>query len=418
MSSTARRLLVIVASLALMVSASIAWLNLHDSTDTTPPAPVSADTIRRGAYLALAGNCAGCHSARGGLPYAGGRAINTPFGAVYAGNLTPDASGLGGWTAIDFRRALRHGRGRDGRLLVPAFPYTHFTQVSRDDADALYAYLASLAPVAQVNRPQALRFPYNTQLALAVWRALYFSPGVTPMPAQRSADWQRGAYLVNGLGHCSACHGSRNWLGASAALDKGDGGAALPLQPWYAPSLVDPDQAGLQRWPLADAVALLQTGIALHGVAQGPMAEVVAQSTQHLSTADLRAMVSYLQSLPATATPNTAPHAPRPAAVMAQGGQLYRQHCLACHGAQGQGAPGIYPALAGNRLVTMARSDNLLLAITRGGFAPATAGNPRPYGMPPFDLDHAELAALMTWLRASWGHDAPPVSEVDVLLAR
>jgi mono/diheme cytochrome c family protein len=411
--------LAVLAALALLLAAVVAVLNLQDSTDTTPAAPVTADSIARGAYLARAGNCAGCHSDRGGAAYAGGRGIATPFGTVYAGNLTPDASGLGAWTVVDFRRALRHGRGRDGRLLVPAFPYTHFTQVSRDDADALFAYLRSVPPVPQTNRPHALRFPYNTQAALAVWRALYFRPGAAPAQPGRSAEWHRGAYLVNGLGHCSACHGGRNGLGASAALDAGRGGAPLPLQAWYAPSLADPQEAGLQHWPMADAVALLKTGQAPQGIAQGPMAEVVAQSTQHLTEDDLRAMVSYLQALPERGDGAAhTPLPPRPAATMALGAALYKQHCADCHGAQGQGAPGIYPALAGNRLVTMARTSNLLLAVTRGGFAPGTAAHPRPYGMPPFDLGHDELAALLTWLRASWGHDAPPVSEVDALLAR
>lgn len=414
-----RRAILGVIALAALLAATVVWLAQQDSTDTRPAAPVTAQMLARGAALARAGNCIGCHTARGGPAYAGGRGIATPFGTVYAGNLTPDATGLGDWSVVDFRRALRHGRGRDGRLLVPAFPYTHFTRVSRDDMDALYAHLRQLPPVAQANPPQALRFPYNTQAALAVWRALYFRPGAYEPEPQRSAEWNRGAYLVNGLGHCSACHGSRSALGGSAALDSGRGGAALPLQRWYAPSLADPAEAGLQQWPTDEAVALLATGQSRLGVAQGPMAEVVAQSTQHLAPAELRAMVVYLQSLPAPAAPPPPANSPpRPPDLMARGGELYRQHCVDCHGAQGQGAPGIYPALAGNRGVLMANTSNLVQAITRGGFAPATAAHPRPYGMPPYDLPPADLAALLTWLRGSWGHQAPAVTEVEMLLAR
>ena len=304
---------------------------------------------------------------------------------------------------------------------MPAFPYTHFNLVTRPDADALWAYLRSLPPVAQANQPHALRWPYGSQAALAVWRALFFQPlAGAAAPTQTDARLQRGAYLVNGLGHCSACHGSRNLLGGSSALGADAGGSQLPGQRWQAPSLTDPQQLALGTRDAAELVRLLQTGLSDRAAVMGPMADVVADSTQHLPTADLQAMVAYLQSLaPQT---HSAPAAPRAAArdpaVMDRGRQLYADHCVACHGSQGQGAPGIYPALARNPGVTLPDATNLVQAITGGGFAPATAGNPRPYGMPGFDMPHDDLAALATWLRASWGHDAPPVSAVQVLLAR
>jgi len=408
------------AVLLAVLAATVLWLNLRGEAPLQPDTPglASADQIQRGAYLARAGNCAACHTARGGAAYAGGRGITTPFGTVYAGNLTPDpTTGLGRWTRAEFWRALHHGRSRDGRLLVPAFPYPHFTQIRRADADDLLAYLRSLAPVVQANTPHALRWPYRSQAALAVWRALYFRPGEFQPDARRSADWNRGAYLVGGLGHCAACHAPRNALGASAGLAGSTGGGALPLQRWVAPSLTDPAQAGVGDALVDDWVQLLQTGQSRRGVALGPMAEVVAGSTQYLTPADLRAMASYLRTL---ATPPAPPAGPfeRPADRMARGAQLYTRHCADCHGAQGQGAPGIYPPLRGNPTVTLADPANLVQAITTGGFAPATAANPRPYGMPAFDLPHADLAALATWLRGSWGHGAAPVSEVDVLLAR
>ncbi len=417
-------LMVLLASAALV--AVVLWRNLQGEAALRPDPPASSTSpaagaaqITRGAYLARAGHCAGCHTTRGGAAYAGGRAISTPFGTVYASNLTPDRStGLGDWTADNFWRALHHGRSRDGRLLSPAFPYPNFTQVSRADADDLLAYLRSLPPVQQANLPHALRWPYGTQAALAVWRAVSFSPGGVALDSQRSAEWNRGAYLVNGLGHCSACHAARNLLGASAGLADPGVGDGWPLQGWRAPSLADPAEASLAVWPLEDGVRLLQTGINTHAVVQGPMAEVVAGSTQHLLPADLRAMVVYLQALPAPLATASIAAPPPTGAVMAQGSQLYTRHCADCHGAQGQGAPGIYPPLAGNRSVTMADPRNLIQAISNGGFAPATDANPRPYGMPAFDLPHDEMAALATWLRASWGHQAAPVSALDVLLHR
>ena len=400
------------------------------ATDT---APGGAQAVERGARLAVAGNCAACHTARGGLPYAGGRGIATPFGTVFAGNLTPDDdTGIGRWTNADFWRALHHGRSRDGHRLIPAFPYPSFTQVTREDADALHAYLRSLPPVRQANTPHALRWPYGSPVALAVWRALYFRPGpediTDSIDPDRGPEWNRGAYLVRGLGHCQACHGRRDLLGGlgdAAALE----GGRLPQQGWYAPSLADPAEAGVMQWPADEVLRLLRTGTSTQGIAQGPMAEVVVRSTQHLPEADLRAIVAYLRSLPAPPPPPPAASKPQAASeaeqgpirdrsAMARGERLYADHCRACHGDQGQGAPGIYPALAGSRMVTMDDPTNLLRVITQGGFAPATADNPRPYGMPPFDLHDADLAALTTWMRASWGHDAAPVSAAQVITTR
>ena len=411
-------LVIVLAGLA----AWVAWRNFQGEGALTPDPqtrPTNAEQIARGAYLARAGNCAACHTARGGKPYAGGRGIATPFGTVYAGNLTPDPStGLGRWTSGEFWRAMHHGRSRDGRLLYPVFPYPNYSLVSRADADDLLAYLRSLPAVIQAPIDHALRWPYNTQAALALWRAMFFSPGEFKPDADQPPTWNRGAYLVNGLGHCSACHASKNLLGASAGLADTDGGGHLPAQNWYAPSLADPSEAGVAEGSEAELVQLLKTGVSQRAAVMGPMAEVVAGSTQHLSIADLRAMAKYLRSI------SSAQHRARPltndppTAMMTRGADLYATHCADCHGAQGQGAPGQYPALAGNRSVTMANPRNLLQAITAGGFPPATDGNPRPYGMPAFDLPHTDLAALTTWLRASWGHRAAPVSEVDVLLKR
>ncbi len=235
------------AALALLLAGAVWWLNVRGDGDGhfVPPATDDPALLARGAYLARAGNCQDCHTPRGAAPYSGGRGIPTPFGTVYSSNLTPDAAtGIGTWNAAEFRRALHNGRSRGGRLLYPAFPYDAYTRISDADADALFAYLRSLPPVVQPNRPHALRFPYDTQWALALWRALHFRPGrFEPQPA-RSAEWNRGAYLVQGLGHCSACHAGRNALGASRDA-AGLAGGLIPLQNWYAPALNAAHEAGL-----------------------------------------------------------------------------------------------------------------------------------------------------------------------------
>lgn len=407
-------LLLLAALAALAIAAAIAWPREQFVPSASPEAwAATSANIARGAYLARAGDCMACHTARGGAPYAGGRALQTPFGALYAPNITPDrATGIGNWSADDFWRALHNGKSRDGRLLYPAFPYTNYTKVSRADADALFAYLRSLPPRQARNRPHALRFPYDSQLALAGWRLLYFKPGVfEPAPA-RDARWNRGAYLVEGLGHCSACHSTRNRFGAAG---EGLEGGLIPTIGWYAPSLNADAEAGLGKWKEEHIVQLLGTGVAPGASVTGPMAEVVAQSLQHLTQEDLGAMAVYLKSLPAGPPRERAPAPRAPEPVLQEGARLYRQHCAACHGERGEGL-GPYPALAGNRALSLDEPANAIRVLMNGGFAPGTAGNPRPYGMPPFShvLDDDQAAALLSYLRASWGNAAAPVSSAQV----
>lgn len=406
------------------LAALVWWLNVRgespvapDPADAAPPDPA---LIARGAYLAKAGNCAACHTARGGAEMAGGPGIGTPFGTLHASNLTPDKeTGLGAWSADAFWRAMHHGRSRDGRLLYPAFPYANYTLVTRADSDAIFAFLRGLPPVRQSNKPHDLRFPYNLQASLAVWRALYFRAATHEDEPGQTAEWNRGRYLVRGLGHCVACHASRNALGAIVDDIELSGGL-IPMQNWYAPSLASAAEAGVSHWRTEDVVALLRTGVARQGTVLGPMAEVVFRSTQYLSDADARAMAVYLQALPQVKPEVTARPARAEAGVMQRGGRLYEQHCASCHGDQGQGAAGIYPALAGNRAVMHPVANNLVKVVAHGGFAPATAGNPRPFGMPPFAqvLKDDEIAAVVTYIRQAWGNHAAPVDAVAVIRAR
>lgn len=411
------------ALLALLLAAAAAlWhLNYNDGVDIhdqAAPAGDRAALIARGAYLARTGNCLACHTARGGDAGGGGLPIATSFGTLYSSNLTPDPEhGIGHWSATAFWRALHHGRSADGRLLYPAFPYTHTTLLTREDSDALFSYLHSLPPSRQEVPAHQLRWPYSMQLSLAGWRALYFRPGgFEPEPA-RGADWNRGAYLVHAVAHCSACHASRDrWGGADW---NSFGGGLMKPQGWYAPSLHSAREAGVADWPLEDIVRLLKTGQAERGSTSGPMAEVVLHGTQYFSDADLRAMASYLQSLPQQVPPPAESAMPAPAAagrLVLAGQQLYQDRCASCHGDQGEGQPNAYPALAGNRAVTLARTENLVQMLMYGGFGPATAGHPRPYGMPPFTqlLSDAEIAAVLSYIRTNWGNHAPEVSPLDV----
>jgi mono/diheme cytochrome c family protein len=405
-----------------------------------------AQLITQGEYLAKLGNCAACHSARGGEPFAGGKAIETPFGAVYSSNITPDpVHGIGNWSSEAFYRAMKQGVNAQGRLLTPAFPYPNYTHVSRADSDALYTYFQlGVKPVAQASKAHELGFPFNTQLALAVWRVLFFSADEkegTPdliaaradsMPASGQKGFknevERGRYIVNGLAHCSACHAQRNALGA-ASSDGLLSGALMPMQDWYAPSLHAKEEAGVQHWPREQIIAFLKNGAAHNASALDPMAEVVAKSTQYWRDEDLNATAAYLQSLPLHPAPSK-PVAKVPPQLLNQGAAIYAKHCATCHGADGQGLQetdalspqGIVriPALAGNRAVSLSSSANLVRIILAGGYAPATAGNPRPYGMPPFVhvLTDEDIAAVATYIRASWGNQANAVSASEVVAQR
>ncbi len=404
-----RRWLAGLAALGFTVAAALWWLNVRGDGDlrTAPAAAGDPAQVARGAYLARAGNCQGCHTPRGAAAYSGGRGIPTPFGTVYSSNLTPDAqTGLGAWSAAEFRRALHNGRSRDGRLLYPAFPYDSYTRVSDADADALFAFLRSLPPVLQPNRPHALRFPYDTPLALAVWRALFFRPGRFEAEAGQSAAWNRGAYLVQGLGHCSACHAARNALGATRDAVALAGGL-IPLQNWVAP--------GLSGQPPQDVAALLQRGVSDSAALLGPMAEVVLHSTQHLRPDDLLAIGLHLQSLPPAEAPRAGSDGPMPAQLQ-RGAKVYEARCARCHGGDGRGELRAYVPLAGNRAVLRDPPANLMQVVLGGAFPAATAGNPRPFGMPPFavELSDEEVAAVLSYIRHAWGNRAGAVQPLDV----
>ena len=373
-----------------------------------------------GAYLTRAGNCRGCHTARGGEPFAGGRRLSTSFGIFVTPNITPDKeTGIGHWNTDDFWQAIHNGKSRDGRLLYPAFPYTEYTKITRQDANAIFAFLQSLPSVSQVNEPSEINFPYNFKPLLAAWRALYFNEGVYSSDNSQNEEWNRGAYLVQGLGHCNACHTTRNLLGASEE-DTLNGGKIMGVN-WYAPSLSSHSEAGGSDWTIEEYIELLSVGISKRAVASGPMATIVGQSLQYLSPEDTRAMAVYLKSLteneveaPLSAY---APVVPEKTQLrLDQGSKLYESYCKTCHGESGEGVPGIYPPLASNRSVIMDSPVNTIRSVLYGGYPATTAGNPRPYGMPPFQqiFRDDDVALVVSYIRNAWGNRGSEVSAVDV----
>lgn len=398
---------------AAMIAAFAAWLFWPDLLEEEPAAtPLAAtqELIQRGEYLARAGNCIACHTAPGEAPYAGGRRIPTPFGDVFTSNLTPhEETGIGRWSTADFWRAMHYGKAPDGRRLYPAFPYTSYTHVTREDTDAIFAFLQSLEPIAKARSAHAVRFPYGTELAQRVWRALYFRPGQPPEDQSRSAQWQRGAYLVEGLGHCAECHTPRTELGGSRSSAAYAGGP-IPAAGWDAPPLAFDGK--LSDAEAADLAELLKRGTSRRSVTTGPMAEVVLHSLQHLERSDLEAIVAYLGALPRTEAVHTRTSG-RPAGnqLMWDGKSIYDEHCAECHGADGAGRPYVYPALAGNSLVNAPGANNALQTVLFGGFAPSTAAHPRPYGMPAYSqrLSSTEIAAVLSYVRSAWGNSGSPV---------
>jgi mono/diheme cytochrome c family protein len=362
----------------------------------------------RGEYLAHVGDCVACHTQHDGQPFAGGFAMPTPFGTLYSPNITPDTvNGIGTWTAAEFYQMLHTGRSRDGTLLYPAMPFPAYTKITRADSDAIFAFLHSLKPVNQVNRENELRFPYNNRSLMYGWRVLYFTEGAfVPNPA-RSAEFNRGAYLVQGLGHCASCHSTINALGGSAD-DSAFAGGLIPLQNWYAPSLTSNQESGIGSWSIVDIAALLKGGTSMRGAVYGPMAEVTHNSLQYLTDGDATSMAVYLKSLLELkpAPPAQEGTASSPPAVLALGQTIYAERCSACHRTDGAGMPPAYPPLAGNPSIEMEVSVNPLRMVLNGGYPPQTALNPRPYGMPPFAqiLSDDEVAAVVTYIRVSWGN--------------
>ena len=382
-----------------------------------PVAQADMDTyvdVERGRALVTAGDCVACHSAPGRVPFSGGRMIGTPFGGITSANLTPDAeTGLGQWTAQQFYGAMHDGVRPDGAHLYPAFPYTYYTKITREDTDAMFAYLRTLPPTVNAVDRNSLPFPYGVRAGMAAWNAMFFTPGTfTPDPA-RSAAFNRGAYLVEGLGHCGACHTPMNALGASKVSAAYQGNV---IQDWVVPAITNDARRGLGGWSVDQVVEYLRTGRNEIAAATGPMAEVVQYSTARMPDADLRAMAVYLKERKADPVADAPAPLPASDAMMVAGRAIYLDTCSACHTASGAGIERLFPRLAGAPGVQQGDAGTLVRVVLGGTKAAATAEAPTSPGMPSLGwrLEDGEVAAVVTYVRNAWGNAAPAVSEADV----
>jgi mono/diheme cytochrome c family protein len=413
--------------LALTALVSWIWTSAHQPkiVELTPaplamlerpiPDGSNAALLRQGRYLVVAGDCVSCHTRQGGRPFNGGRGLNTPFGVIYSPDITGNRrTGIGNWSSDRFFRALNQGVAADGTHLYPAFPFPHFTLVSRADSDAILAYLKTVPGAAYTAPPNALPFPLNLRISAAGWHMLFFhARSFLPDPAQ-SAVWNRGAYLVEGLGHCGACHTPKNMFGAEEKSHDLQGAA---LDNWFAPDLTGNPRTGLGRWSAADIVEFLKTGRNAHTDAAGSMAEVVSYSTSQLSDSDLNAIAAYLKSLPAS--PARAGAEPGEKAMRA-GAAIYFDSCTACHRLQGQGSPHLFPPLAGSAITQQADPTSLLHLILAGGRAAPTPTRPSTTSMPSFawKLTDQQIADVATYVRNSLGNHASPVESRAVAKLR
>jgi mono/diheme cytochrome c family protein len=387
----------------------------------------TTSSLEKGRYLATAGNCETCHTREGGKPYAGGVPFVTPFGTIYSTNITPDPqTGIGGWTAAEFAAALREGENAEGDHLYPVFPYTAFTKLSDEDTAALFAYMQTLTPVKYTPPENDLDFPYSQRWGLGLWKALYFDEGRFVPNEVQSAEWNRGAYLVEGLGHCAMCHTPRNFMGASdedLALTGGtykDKVQGMLLE-WSASNLTSA-QSGLASWSVEDIADYLKLGFTEKASVFGPMNEVVVNSTRHLSSEDVHAVAVYLKSLPANAQDG---EDPADEEILRAGSLQYDIHCGTCHLPTGLGSASTGPPLVGSPVV-LAVDPASLINITLYGAqlpeeAPSEEWSKRSWKvMEPFarKMNDEEVAALLSYVRSAWGNEAGEVTPEQVATQR
>ncbi|WP_420963516.1 cytochrome c [Brucella sp. IR073] len=372
----------------------------------------SFEQIDRGRYLTTLGDCISCHTAEGGKPYAGGLALDTPFGKLLSPNITPDrATGIGAWSDDQFVQALQQGIAPRGHL-YPAMPYPAYTKVSRDDLLAIRAFLNTLQPVNNPVEPNQLPFPFNIRENMAAWNALNFTPGEFQPDPDKSAQWNRGAYLVQGLGHCGTCHTPKSMLGAD---ENGNFLKGSTLESWFAPDITNTMRQGLAGWTRADIVQYLKTGVNRHTIASGPMAEVIANSTSKMTDPDVMAIATYLKDLPSDTGSAPVPLPADDSRVVA-GRAIYKDTCSACHQDSGQGATHLFPSLAGSAVVQSANPTTLIRVVLAGSQGAATNAAPTGPAMPSFAwrLNDNEVASLLTYVRNNWGNAAAPVEATDV----
>jgi mono/diheme cytochrome c family protein len=379
--------------------------------------PQEFSQIERGRYLAVAADCISCHTIPGSdTPFAGGRDIETPFGNIVAPNITPDReTGIGAWSEEEFEAAIRKGVRRDGSPLYPAMPYNAYTKMSHGDVLAIRAYLATVTPVRNVVTGKSLPFPFNIRAVLHVWNVLYFTAGEYKPDPKKSAQWNRGAFLVDGPAHCGACHTPKTFLGGDKANRYLQG---AQLQGWFAPSITHDARLGVGGWSADELVAYLKTGHNRVTAATGPMAEEISLSGSHMKDEDLQAVAAYLQTVPGGRGGPQPLRSDDP--MMRAGGAIYRDQCSACHGLDGHGVPQLFPSVADSSMVRANDPRTSIRIVLRGARSVATAAEPTGPGMPSYgwQLTDVQVAAVLTYIRNAWGGSAAAVSSKAVTKAR
>jgi mono/diheme cytochrome c family protein len=349
-------------------------------------------------------------------PFAGGRPIETPFGNIVAPNITPDPeTGIGSWSDEQFDAAIRKGLRPDGSHLYPAMPYNAYTKMSHDDVLAIRAYLSTVTPVRNAVIANTLPFPFNIRAAMRVWNALYFTEGDFRPDPKQSAEWNRGAYLVDGPGHCGACHTPKTFLGGDKISQYLEG---ANLQGWSAPDITNGARLGLGKWSKDDLIFYLKSGHNRVTAATGPMGEVVTLSTAHMKDPDLGAIATYLKSLPGKMNSG----APLPASdpAMVAGTAIFRDQCSACHGLDGKGVAELFPSIADSPMVRSNDPTTSIRIVLRGARSVGTSAQPTASGMPSYgwQLDDSEVAAVLTYIRNSWGAAGDPIESEQVSKVR
>jgi mono/diheme cytochrome c family protein len=379
-----------------------------------PPAPSVANPldapqaqIDKGRYLVQLGDCVACHTDKGGERFAGGRKVETPFGTLLSANITPDPqTGIGRYNADTFYRALHEGIDHEGRHLYPAFPYNYYTKVSREDSDAMFAYLRTIAPVNKEVHRNQLPFPFNIRGLMVVWNAMFLDKGNYQPDASKPPEWNRGAYLVEGLGHCEACHTAKNMLGAPKKDKAFQGGI---FGEWFAPDITANQRTGIGAWHDDALREFFRRGTNVHSAASGEMGEVVAFSTSQMNDADVAATIAYLRTI--APSPDAKVDAPDQK-VMKQGEAIFQDNCAACHRMDGSGVPRYFPPIKGDSNVQQDDPTSLIHFVLAGTRKVPVDAAPTPLSMPAFDwkLSDQQVAAVLTYVRNSWGNSASPVN--------
>jgi len=379
-------------------------------------------SVQRGQYLVQAANCISCHTTKDGKPFAGGNAFETTYGflgKIYSSNITPDPeTGLGAWTEDDFIKAMRHGIAPGGKYLFPAFPYTAFTRLSTPDLKAIYAYLRTV-PAVRSTAPQA-SFWFRQRWVMAVWNWLFFKPGEAAADPSQSDEWNRGSYLVEALGHCSACHTPRNLMFAERTEQHLTGGVEVAEveagknRNWSAPNLTSA-KSGLAQWSLDDLKKYLKTGYSRRAGILGPMNEVVANSVRFLTDSDIGAMATYIKSLPAKSESR---QQTLTAGEHDAGQDLYDKYCDECHLSSGRGGLRKAPSVAASAVVQTENAASVINVILYGASAaPGTSASSDAWDdMPGFKnkMTDAQMSALINFLRSNWGNRGGRVSPAAI----